>query len=195
MTRDDAYNRNDGGTTRQLPPATAASALSHLDEAGAARMLDVGGKPVTRREAIAEGYVDMSAETLALLTSGGLPKGEAIATARVAGIAAAKRCGELIPLCHPLSLESVDVRFEPLWASEGGVARLRIEATARVTGRTGVEMEALTAVGVAALTIYDMCKAVDRGLRIDGIRLLSKTGGKLDFRAEADANVEVDRAD
>ena len=146
--------------------------LTHLDEAGRARMVDVGDKPVTRRAATAEGLVMMSPATLDLLVAGKLPKGEALATARIAGILAAKRCGDLIPLCHPLPLESVEIAFEPM------ADRLRIEATARVTAKTGVEMEALTAVTVAALTVYDMAKAVDKSMRIEGVRLLSKTGGR-----------------
>ena len=145
--------------------------LTHLDEQGRATMVDVGGKPITRREATAEGFVAMSAATLDLLMAGRLPKGEALATARIAGILAAKRCGELIPLCHPLPLESVEVSFEPQ------AAGVRVEATACITAKTGVEMEALTAVSVAALTIYDMAKAVDKEMRIEGVRLLSKTGG------------------
>ena len=145
--------------------------LTHLDEAGRARMVDVGDKPVTRRTATAEGFVVLLPATLALLVAGELPKGEALATARIAGILAAKRCGELIPLCHPLPLESVEVLFEPQ------TDRLRIEATARITAKTGIEMEALTAVTVAALTVYDMAKAVDKAMRIEGVRLLRKSGG------------------
>ena len=134
-------------------------------------MVDVGDKPATRRQATAEGFVVMSPATLALLVAGELPKGEALATARIAGILAAKRCGELIPLCHPLPLESVEILFEPM------TDRLRIEATARITAKTGIEMEALTAVTVAALTVYDMAKAADKAMRIEGVRLLRKTGG------------------
>ena len=148
--------------------------LTHLDEAGRARMVDVGDKPITSRAATAEGYVMMAATTLDKLLAGELPKGEALATARIAGILAAKRCGELIPLCHPLPLESVEVHFTP---EAGDVPRLRIEATATITAKTGIEMEALTAVTVAALTVYDMCKAVDKAMRIEGVRLLRKTGG------------------
>jgi cyclic pyranopterin phosphate synthase len=151
--------------------------LTHLDESGAARMVDVGAKQPTAREAVAEGFVVMRPTTLELLLKGDLPKGEAIGTARIAGIQAAKRCSELIPLCHPLPLNSVDVQFAPAEGDQGD-ARMRIEATARVTAKTGVEMEALTAVAVAALTIYDMCKAVDKQMRIEGIRLLSKSGGR-----------------
>ena len=143
--------------------------MTHLDAAGRARMVDVGDKPVTRRVAVAEGFVALSPGTLERLMAGDLPKGEALSVARVAGILAAKRTGELIPLCHPLPLESVEVVFG---ADDG---RLRIEATARVTAKTGVEMEALAAVMVAALTVYDMAKAVDKSMRIEGVRLVSKS--------------------
>ena len=151
--------------------------LTHLDESGAARMVDVGTKPATAREAVAEGFVVMQPATMELLLKGDLPKGEAIGTARIAGIQAAKRCAELIPLCHPLPLDAVDVQFAPV-KGDGADARMRIEATVRVTAKTGVEMEALTAIAVAALTIYDMCKAVDKQMRIEGIRLLRKSGGR-----------------
>jgi len=153
------------------------NSLTHLDESGAARMVDVGAKQPTLREAVAEGFVLMQPGTLELLLRGGLPKGEAVGTARIAGIMAAKRCAELIPLCHTLPLDAVDVQFVAVEGDNLG-ARLRIEATARVNARTGVEMEALTAVAVAALTIYDMCKAVDKQMRIEGIRLRRKTGGR-----------------
>ena len=164
-----------------MKPADGDAALTHLDEAGRARMVDLGSKPATAREAEAEGFVLMSPATLDLLVAGNLPKGEALATARIAGILAAKRCGELIPLCHTLALDSVEMRFEAQPPT-----KLRIRAVARTTAKTGVEMEALTAVSVAALTVYDMCKAVDRALRIEGIRLLRKSGGKRDYQA-ADA--------
>jgi cyclic pyranopterin phosphate synthase len=147
--------------------------LSHLDERGAARMVDVSAKSETEREAVAEGFTVMQAATLALIQQGGLPKGDVIAVARVAGIMAAKRTSELIPMCHPLPIASVTVDLEP-----DGAERLRITARVKTTGKTGVEMEALTAVSVAALTVYDMCKAVDRGIRIEGVRLLQKRGGK-----------------
>jgi cyclic pyranopterin phosphate synthase len=148
-------------------------ALSHLDEHGHAHMVDVSGKPDTRRSAVARGEVHLSAETLALILSGGAPKGDVFATARIAGILAAKRTSELIPLCHPLPLTHVAV---DLRAKSEAV----VEITARVetTGKTGVEMEALTAVSVAALTVYDMIKAVQRDARISNIRLVEKHGGK-----------------
>lgn len=147
--------------------------LSHLDERGGARMVDVSGKAVTAREAVAEGFVAMRPQTLALIQEGGLPKGDVLAVARVAGIQAAKRTSELIPMCHPLPISGISIALDP-----DGDSRLRVEATVRTEGRTGVEMEALTAVGVAALTVYDMCKAVDRGMRVEGVRLLEKRGGK-----------------
>ena len=142
-------------------------------------MVDVGDKPITAREAIAEGFIVVGAQTLSAITGGRVPKGEVLGTARIAGIMAAKRCGELIPLCHPLPVESVEVNFELPQAQDHAdkPARIRIEAKARITAKTGVEMEALTAVSVAALTIYDMCKAIDKTMVIEGIRLLKKTGG------------------
>ncbi len=143
--------------------------LSHVDERGRASMVDVGGKPPMRRRAVAEGFFIAQSATLDAVMDGQLPKGEALAVARVAGIMAAKRCDELIPLCHSLPIEAVQVDFE---RSERGI---RITASASLTGKTGVEMEALTAVSVAALTLYDMTKAIDRELRIEGIRLLEKT--------------------
>jgi len=147
--------------------------LSHIDDRGAARMVDVSEKADTAREAIAEAFVAMKPETLALIQQGGLPKGDVLAVARVAGIMAAKRTSHLIPMCHPLPITGVVVDFEPQ-----GAGRLRITARVKTTGKTGVEMEALTAVSVAALTVYDMCKAVEKGMRIEGIRLLEKIGGK-----------------
>ena len=143
--------------------------FSHLDHEGAARMVDVGEKAVVRRTAVAGGTVRMSPETIQLLREKALPKGDALNTARIAGVMAAKRTPDLIPLCHGLNLTSVDVEFE---VGEGVVG---IVATARASDRTGVEMEALTAVSVAALTIYDMCKAVDKGMVIEDIKLLGKT--------------------
>ena len=145
-----------------------APQLTHLDDHGRAKMVDVGHKPVTAREAVAEGYITLQPATLDAIATGNVPKGDVFAAARIAGIMAAKKCGELIPLCHPLGIESVGVAFDV----QGD--RVRIEATTRVTGKTGVEMEALTAVTVAALTIYDMCKAIDKRMTIDGVRLLSK---------------------
>jgi cyclic pyranopterin monophosphate synthase len=147
--------------------------LTHVDEQGRARMVDVGEKPVTRRTARAEAILTMSEETMKLLTAGDLPKGDAFATARIAGIGAAKKTSDLIPLCHPLRLDSVEVSFE-----EDSSVRLRIETVATATDRTGVEMEALTAAAVTALTIYDMCKAVERGVEIRCLRLLAKSGGR-----------------
>lgn len=147
--------------------------LTHLDASGAARMVDVSAKADTAREAEAEGRVVMQPETLALIQSGGLPKGDVIAVARIAGIMATKRTSDLVPMCHPLPVTGAVVEFAP-----EGADSLRITARVKTTGKTGVEMEALTAVSVAALTVYDMCKAVDRGMRIEGIRLLEKLGGK-----------------
>ncbi len=146
--------------------------LTHLDDKGAAHMVDVGTKAETVRSAVAEGRIRMSAEALEALMSGSGPKGDALATARIAGIMAAKRTGELIPLCHPLWLESVTVEF----ARESDA--IRVSATASLTGKTGVEMEAMTAASVALLTLYDMGKAIDRAMVIEGVRLLEKTGGK-----------------
>ena len=148
--------------------------LSHLDESGRARMVDVTAKHDTAREATAAGSVRMQPATLALIQAGGVPKGDVIAVAQVAGVMAAKRTPELIPMCHHLLLSHVDVRITP----DEKESALHIEATVRSTGKTGVEMEALTAVAVAALTVYDMCKAVERGIRIEGVRLLKKSGGK-----------------
>jgi cyclic pyranopterin phosphate synthase len=157
-----------------------ADELSHLDERGAARMVDVSGKADTNRVATAEALVRMNPKTLALIQSGGVPKGDVLATARIAGIMAAKRTADLIPLCHPLPITGVTVDLSP-----EGDSTLRITATVKTTGKTGVEMEALTAASVAALTAYDMCKAVEKGMRIEGVRLLEKTGGKSgEWRAE-----------
>lgn len=147
--------------------------LSHFDESGAARMVDVGGKSETARTARASARVRMAPTTLTLIRQGGGAKGDVIAVARLAGIMAAKKTADLIPLCHPLPLTSVDLQFTP-----EGDDSLHIEAVARVFARTGVEMEALTAVTVAALTVYDMVKAVDRGLIIEQVQLDDKTGGK-----------------
>jgi cyclic pyranopterin monophosphate synthase len=143
--------------------------FSHLDREGAARMVDVGEKQVVRRTATAAGRVRMSPETVSLLRERALPKGDALNTARIAGVMAAKRTPDLIPLCHGLNLTAVDVEFEV------GEDEIDIVATARASDRTGVEMEALTAVSIAALTVYDMCKAVDKGMVIEEVRLLEKT--------------------
>ena len=153
-----------------------ANRLTHLDDHGNAHMVDVADKPVTRRRAIAAGFVEMQPETEALITGGTAKKGDVLAAARIAGILAAKRTSDLIPLCHPISLTHVSVELE---ASEDMFRRgIVITATAETDGKTGVEMEALTAASIAALTIYDMCKAVDRGMVISDVRLLSKEGGK-----------------
>ncbi len=148
------------------------SKLTHLDESGAARMVDVGGKPETARSATASGRISMSAETFQAVRDGSGPKGDVLAAARIAGIMAAKKTGELIPLCHPLALDtvSVDFTFED--------SAILVTARAALTGRTGVEMEALTAASIALLTIYDMAKALEKGMVIEQVRLIEKTGGK-----------------
>ena len=148
--------------------------FSHFDRDGKAAMVDVTGKKATDRTAVAQGQVTMRPETLALVQAGQMGKGDVLAVARLAGIMAAKRTAELIPLCHPLALTSIAVDL----AIDEAQSAVRIEATVRLAGRTGVEMEALTAVSVAALTVYDMCKAADRGMVISGIRLVHKSGGK-----------------
>lgn len=154
--------------------------LSHIAADGTANMVDVSGKAETLRTAVAEGHIRMLPETLALILAGNALKGDVIGTARLAGIMAAKQTASLIPLCHPLMLTKVAVDIEPDETLPG----LRVTAMARLTGKTGVEMEALTAASVACLTIYDMAKAVDRGMEIGGIRLLEKSGGRSgDFRA------------
>lgn len=153
--------------------------LSHLDEKGRARMVDVGHKPDTQREAIARGCVLMRPETLALIQEGGLPKGDVLAVAQIAGVMAAKRTHELIPMCHPLLLTHIGVELEPVESNNSqDLAVIEITGTVRATGKTGVEMEALTAVAVAGLTIYDMCKGVDRAMRLEMVRLVHKSGGK-----------------
>ena len=165
--------------TKTSPPSTRApSALTHLDARGQAHMVDVGGKPATRRVAVAGGRIEMQPATLALIGAGAASKGDVLAAARIAGIMAAKKTSELIPLCHPLALSRVAIELEALDADETGVSAVACTATAETTGPTGVEIEALTAVQVALLTIYDMCKAVDRGMCITGVRLLQKRGGK-----------------
>lgn len=151
-----------------------AKQLTHLDKSGRARMVDVGSKAETQRIAIARGSVKMQPETLQLIIEGNMKKGDVLGTAELAGVMGAKKTSDLIPLCHPLMLNQVIVNCTPNEAN----SRVDIEATARVSGKTGVEMEALTAVSVAALTIYDMAKAVDRGMRIGDIRLVRKEGGR-----------------
>jgi cyclic pyranopterin phosphate synthase len=156
--------------------------LSHFDDAGSARMVDVGGKPETERSATASAVVSMRPETLTLILDRKTAKGDVIEVARLAGIMAAKKTGDLIPLCHPLPITNVTLDFTPT-----GPETLAISATVKTIGRTGVEMEALTAVSVAALTVYDMAKAIDRGMIIGPIRLESKSGGNSgDFRRSAD---------
>ena len=159
------------------------SGLTHIDEYGAARMVDVGGKPASRRRAIASGRIAMSAEALAAIRTGDAPKGDVLAAARIAGVMAAKRTGELIPLCHPLGLETVSIDF----AFEDGA--IRATASAALTGKTGVEMEAMTAVCVALLTIYDMAKAIDKAMVIGEVRLIAKSGGKSGDWKAPDAQV------
>jgi len=150
------------------------SKLTHIDSEGRARMVDVTEKPVTQRSALAEARVTMRPETLAMIVDGTHAKGDVLAVARIAGIQAAKKTSELIPLCHPLMLTSVKLELEPVTSGN----YVLIKATCKLAGQTGVEMEALTAVSIAALTLYDMCKAVDKGIVIESVRLLEKTGGK-----------------
>lgn len=150
------------------------SKLTHIDERGEAQMVDVSGKPVTTRVAIARARISMHPETLRMIIQGSHKKGDVLAVARIAGIQAAKQCSNLIPLCHPLMLTSIKVHCEP----DEALNQVHITARCKLDDRTGVEMEALTAASVAALTIYDMCKAVDRGMVIDDIRLLQKSGGQ-----------------
>ena len=153
------------------PPAETGPRLSHLDEQGQARMVDVSAKPALFREAVASGEIRLSSDTLDLIESHRLAKGNVLATARIAGIQAAKRTGELIPMCHPLPISHCEIHFETPDSRD----HIRITASVRITAATGVEMEALTAVSVAALTLYDMCKAVDKAMVIGEIRLLKKT--------------------
>lgn len=158
------------------------SGLTHLNARGEAHMVDITDKEITQREARAEVWVVMQAATLAAILEGGVPKGDVLATARIAGIQAAKQTSTLIPLCHPLQLSAVTVDFEP----DVPGSRLRIETVCKLAGKTGVEMEALTAATVAALTIYDMCKALEKSMVISGVRLLAKSGGKSgDFHRES----------
>ncbi len=148
--------------------------LTHIDQSGSAQMVDVGDKPDTKREAVARGRVVMRPETLELVRADAFDKGDVLGVARIAGIMGGKGTSQLIPLCHPLPLSSIGIEFDMNSAD----CSIDIAATARTTGKTGVEMEALTAVSIAALTIYDMCKAVDRGMRIESVRLVRKTGGR-----------------
>jgi len=148
--------------------------FTHFDAAGNARMVDVGGKTQTAREAVAAGTISMSAECYALVRQGGIAKGDVLGVARVAGIMAAKKVDALIPMAHPLAIDKAEVDF----SFNDAAHTIEIRATVGITGKTGVEMEALTAVSIAALTVYDMCKAVDKGMTIDGLRLLTKSGGK-----------------
>ena len=157
-----------------MPDNSEQSSLSHIDESGKARMVDVGSKDVTERVATAGCEIHMQQSTLDLIRSGGFDKGDVLGVARVAGVMAGKKTSDLIPLCHPLELNQITIDFDEL---DDGVG-LSVTTSARTSGKTGVEMEALTAASVAALTVYDMCKAVDRAMRIDRLRLLSKYGGK-----------------
>jgi cyclic pyranopterin phosphate synthase len=162
-------------------PVARRSTLTHLSDGGAAHMVDVSAKPATEREAVAAGRVVMQPETLDIVRKGDAKKGDVLGAARIAGIMAAKRTHDLIPLCHPLSITKAEVDIRPDAALPG----LEVTARVKVAGKTGVEMEALTAVAVACLTIYDMVKAVDRGMRIEGIRLIEKRGGRSGhFRAK-----------
>lgn len=159
--------------TTKRARAAKTPRLTHFDARGRAHMVDVGGKPATQRRAVAEGHIRMQRPTLALIVEGKHKKGDVLGIARIAGIQGAKRTAELIPLCHPIALTAIEIELEPQDASAGIYCR----ATASTTGPTGVEMEALTAVQVALLTIYDMCKAVDRGMTLNDIRLVEKSGG------------------
>lgn len=158
----------------------AAGGLTHLDERGAARMVDVADKAVTHRRAVATGFIAMKPETLAMIVEGRMPKGDVFAVARVAGIMAAKKTSDLIPMCHPLAITHATVELEPegLQGGDAAAAGVRVTAVVETDGKTGIEMEALTAASVAALTLYDMCKAVDRGMTIREVALLEKAGGK-----------------
>ena len=181
------------------------SPLTHVDERGAARMVDVGNKPVSHRRAIATAFVAMRPETLAMVASGDAPKGDVFAAARIAGITAAKRTSDLIPLCHPLALTRIAVDLEPCFGGDapqdapatvqggpsGGRVGMAITATVETDGKTGVEMEALTAASVAALTIYDMCKAADRGMVITDVALTLKEGGKSGRWMRTEANEDA----
>ena len=156
------------------------SELTHINENGDVRMVDVGAKPDTQRVAVAEGFISMQPETLQLIVEGTASKGDVLACARVAGVMAAKQASSLIPMCHPLLITKAAVECTPVQAGQrdDGRVGIHVQATCQVTGKTGIEMEALTAASVACLTIYDMCKAVDRGMQITDVRLLKKDGGK-----------------
>lgn len=158
----------------------ASQILTHLDKNGSAHMVDVGAKDETARVAIAEGFIAMNHKTLALIVDGEAPKGDVLAAARIAGIMASKQTSALIPLCHPLNITSASIELSPVFSGErkDACVGVHVQATIRVQGKTGIEMEALTAASVACLTIYDMCKAVDRGMEISQIRLIHKSGGK-----------------
>ena len=169
--------KKSAGKAMESSAKKPARRLSHLDVLGNARMVDVGGKPESRREAVAEATVVMDEATWALVAAKEIPKGDVLSAARLAGIMAGKRTPDLIPLCHPLLLSQVDLTFQATHAGAGMIA-LRILAVARCSGQTGVEMEAMTAAAVSALTVYDMCKAVDRWMEIREVRLLEKRGGK-----------------
>jgi len=159
------------------------SELTHLDAKGRARMVNVGEKPITHRVCVAQGHLVMAPETLERIADGAIAKGDVLAAARIAGIQAAKRTHEWIPLAHPLPLDSIEVVLSP----EPAERRLRIEARAEAHWRTGVEMEAMVAVSAAGLTVYDMCKAIDRGMRLEGVRLIRKSGGKSGVWTQEDA--------
>ena len=165
---------NSSASRRSANADSPENSLTHIDESGKARMVDVGRKPETQRIAVARGSIVMKPETLALIASNGFEKGDVLGIARIAGVMGAKSTSQLIPLCHPLPLDQVTVDLE----CDDGRAAVNITATTRTTARTGVEMEALTAVTVAALTVYDMCKSVDRAMRIEAVRLVRKSGGK-----------------
>ena len=172
--------------TSKTPEATATSPLTHFDAQGQAHMVDVGAKAATHRIAVATGRIEMQPETLALIESGTAKKGDVLGIARIAGIMAAKKTSDLIPLCHPLALTRVAIEFEAASARVPGAIGIFCSATVETVGQTGVEMEALTAVQIALLTIYDMCKAVDRGMSIHGVRVVEKLGGKSgNFLAQA----------
>ena len=177
MTSFDTHTPKNQTTPAGLSEATPH--LTHINEAGDAHMVDVGYKDITYRRAVAEGFIQMHPETLELIVSGTAKKGDVLATARIAGIMAAKKTSDLIPLCHPLMLTSIEVELTPVFPqSDNSRCGIHVQATTALSGKTGVEMEALTSVSVACLTLYDMCKAVDRGMEIGEIHLVHKEGGK-----------------